>query len=141
MFLDDAIAASSAGSQSRPKPSSSPASRLRLLLLCTLTTSCEFCSDFSLPKGRRRRLIGTYEVVEVLIPINRSSLPMTVFFFWAKFRTVPTGKMGKKRSSANPTKGFLFWKNARNALYFKDFEEKTKVQSRHNLDNQPLDIA
>jgi hypothetical protein len=27
------------------------------------------------------------------------------------------------------------------AIYFKDFEEKTEVQSRHNLDNQPLDIT
>jgi hypothetical protein len=28
------------------------------------TTSCEFCSDFSLPTGRR--LIGTYQVVELV---------------------------------------------------------------------------
>jgi hypothetical protein len=58
---------------------------------------------------------------------------------------VPTGKMEKKRkkkrSSANPTKGFLFWKNARSALYFKDFEGKKKGPKSTYLVNQPLDIA
>jgi hypothetical protein len=74
---------------------------------------------------------------------------MTVFSFGRNFAPCRQEKW-KNKNKNERKKGpvrtlqrafFFFWKNARNALYFKDFEEKNKGPKSTYLDNQPLDIA